>query len=73
MQKMTLLLQNYGLLLLFGNVFLTQIGLPIPALPALVIAGALGIYRPQFMLFSSTGAPLWIGVGLRLGAFLSKI
>ena len=161
MEKMTLLLENYGLLLLFANVFLTQIGVPIPALPALVIAGALsmngqlvgaecllaglaacmlsdliwfaagrrygkkilnllcrisispvycvsrtedtfsrwgvgslvfsrfipgfsvvgpplagalGIPRPQFMLFSSSGALLWVATGLGLGAlFHSRI
>lgn len=32
---------RYGLLLIFANVFLEQIGAPIPALPTLIIAGAL--------------------------------
>lgn len=41
MQKLMLLLQQYGLLILFGNVLLEQIGLPIPAVPILVVAGAL--------------------------------
>lgn len=36
-----LLLQQYGLLILFANVFLEQLGLPIPAVPILVISGAL--------------------------------
>ena len=32
---------RYGLLLIFANVFLEQIGAPIPALPTLIVAGAL--------------------------------
>jgi len=41
MQKLMLLLQHYGLLILFGNVLVEQVGLPIPAVPILVVAGAL--------------------------------
>ena len=33
---------QYGLLIVFGNVFAEQIGLPLPAIPTLVVAGALG-------------------------------
>jgi membrane protein DedA with SNARE-associated domain/rhodanese-related sulfurtransferase len=35
------LLQTYGLLIVFGIVLLEQIGLPIPAMPILIVAGAL--------------------------------
>jgi membrane protein DedA with SNARE-associated domain/rhodanese-related sulfurtransferase len=35
------LLNEYGVLLVFGNVLLTQLGMPIPAVPTLVIAGAM--------------------------------
>ena len=38
-----LLLQQYGLLILFANVLLEQIGLPIPAFPMLIVAGALAM------------------------------
>ncbi len=38
---MTRLITEYGLALVFANVLLEQIGLPIPAVPALVVAGAL--------------------------------
>lgn len=34
---------EYGLLLVFANVFLEQIGAPIPALPTLILAGALTV------------------------------
>src|SRR6266508_3200732 len=34
------LIAQYGLALVFANVLLEQLGLPIPAVPALVVAGA---------------------------------
>jgi membrane protein DedA with SNARE-associated domain/rhodanese-related sulfurtransferase len=37
------LVSHYGLAIVFGNVFLEQIGLPIPAIPTLVVAGAFAI------------------------------
>jgi len=43
MPKLMLLLQQYGLLILFANVLLEQIGLPIPAFPMLIVAGALAM------------------------------
>lgn len=43
MPKFTLLLQHYGLLLVFANVLLEQMGLPIPAFPILIVAGALAV------------------------------
>lgn len=41
MHELTELLARYGLLLVFGNVLLTQVGIPVPAMPMLVVAGAL--------------------------------
>ena len=41
-QELILLISQYGLPLVFANVFLEQVGLPVPAIPTLVIAGALG-------------------------------
>lgn len=41
MQELTELLAQYGLLLVFTNVFLSQVGVPVPATPMLVVAGAL--------------------------------
>ena len=43
MSKLILLIQTYGLLIVFGTVLLEQIGLPIPAFPILIVAGALAI------------------------------
>jgi membrane protein DedA with SNARE-associated domain len=39
--KLTALVLRYGLLFLFLNVFLEQMGAPLPAVPTLVVAGAL--------------------------------
>src|SRR5690606_15677205 len=41
MEEITGLLAQHGLLLVFANVLLTQAGLPVPAVPMLVVAGAL--------------------------------
>ena len=37
------LVSQYGLPIVFGNVFAEQIGLPIPAIPTLVVAGAFAV------------------------------
>lgn len=41
MQAITHLIDIYGLVLIFAAVLLDEIGLPIPSLPALIVAGAL--------------------------------
>jgi len=43
MSQLSLLIQNYGVLLVFGTVLLEQFGLPIPAFPVLVVAGAMAV------------------------------
>jgi membrane protein DedA with SNARE-associated domain/rhodanese-related sulfurtransferase len=43
MSHLATLVQTYGLLLVFGIVMLEQIGLPIPAFPVLIVAGALSV------------------------------
>jgi membrane protein DedA with SNARE-associated domain len=40
MQQMSSLLAQHGLLLVFANVFLAQLGIPLPAIPMLIITGA---------------------------------
>jgi membrane protein DedA with SNARE-associated domain len=40
MQEISELLMQHGLLLVFANVLLTQAGMPVPAVPILVVAGA---------------------------------
>ena len=43
MEQLTALLVQYGLLLVFVNVFLEQAGAPVPAVPTLMVAGALAV------------------------------
>jgi membrane protein DedA with SNARE-associated domain len=41
MSALVNLIVTYGLALVFANVLAEQLGLPVPALPTLVVAGAL--------------------------------
>ncbi len=43
MQQLTALLVQYGLVFVFANVFLEQAGAPVPAVPTLMVAGALAV------------------------------
>jgi membrane protein DedA with SNARE-associated domain len=43
MHEMTGLLAQYGLVFVFLNVFLVQAGAPVPAVPTLILAGALSV------------------------------
>jgi membrane protein DedA with SNARE-associated domain/rhodanese-related sulfurtransferase len=43
MNDLSTLVSQYGLAIVFANVFVEQIGLPIPAIPTLVVAGAFAI------------------------------
>lgn len=43
MQEITRLVAQHGLWLVFANVLVEQIGLPVPAMPTLIIAGALSV------------------------------
>lgn len=43
MANLILLLQEYGVLIVFAVVLVEQIGLPIPAFPLLIVAGALSV------------------------------
>ena len=45
MQQLALYVTRYGLPLIFANVLLEQLGLPIPALPTLIVAGALAVEK----------------------------
>ncbi|MFC5476260.1 DedA family protein/thiosulfate sulfurtransferase GlpE [Paraherbaspirillum soli] len=41
MQNLIVLIAQYGLLLVFANVLVEQLGLPLPAVPTMIVAGAL--------------------------------
>ena len=70
-----------GLLLIIGNVLLEQIGLPIPALPTLVVAGAVAadyhwwggelFFAAVFICIATDLA--WYIAGLRFGGRIMKL
>ena len=41
MSKLVAYVAQYGVFLVFANVFVEQVGIPIPALPTLIVAGSL--------------------------------
>ena len=72
---MTAFFEEYGLAAVFGVVLLEQIGVPIPALPVLVLAGAAAMGDPLFGVYalllaiiaSSLGDFAWYAAGRRYG------
>jgi len=75
MQDLNHLLTQNGLILVFANVLLTQAGIPLPALPILVVAGALaaqGEFTYFALLLTAITAALlgdipWFFAGRRYG------
>lgn len=74
------LIATYGLGLVFANVLAEQLGLPIPALPTLIVAGALaadGKFSAGLTLLAAVGASviadlLWYELGRRQGGRILK-
>ncbi len=78
---MNRLIAQYGLAFVFANVLLEQIGLPIPAAPTLIVAGALAaegelsawaIFGVAFVA-CSIGDALWYVAGRRYGRRVMKL
>jgi len=75
MEEMTSLLTQHGLALVFVNVLLTQAGVPVPAFPILIVAGAFvaqGQIGPASLILvavvaSLIGDTLWYFAGRRYG------
>jgi len=75
MEAMTALLAQHGLALVFFNVLLTQAGVPVPAMPVLIVAGAFvaqGQIGPASLMLvavvaSLIGDTLWYFAGRRHG------
>jgi membrane protein DedA with SNARE-associated domain/rhodanese-related sulfurtransferase len=80
MEQLILSIGEYGLLLVFINVLLDQLALPVPAVPTLIVAGAVaadGHLRPAPLLFVSVLACVladcaWFLVGQRYGIRVLK-
>ena len=57
------MLQDHALALVFWNVLFEELGLPIPAVPTMMVAGALGAQEPRFLVMASVAALLACVVG----------
>src|SRR5471032_1031722 len=81
LHDLVLLISQYGLALVFANVLLEQVGLPVPAIPTLVVAGALcadgtlslgGVFAAAFAA-SMIGDAAWYAGGRAYGKRVMKI
>src|SRR6266542_4248579 len=80
MTTLVSLVVSYGLVLVFANVLAEQLGLPIPALPTLVVAGALaadGMLSAPLTLLAAVAASVladfvWFELGRRQGHRILK-
>ena len=80
MSDIVALIGQYGLLVVFVNVFVEQIGLPVPAVPTLMIAGALAadgkLSAPSLFIVALIGCLLadvsWYIAGRRFGNRVMK-
>src|SRR6266496_883832 len=80
MQQLAFYVSKYGLSVIFINVLLEQMGLPIPAIPVLVVAGALAVERdlsvPRVLLVAVLASViadgLWYALGRRHGFRILK-
>src|SRR5450759_1135552 len=80
MQQLAFYVSKYGLSLIFVNVLLEQLGLPIPAMPVLIVAGALAVEKdlsvPKALfvavLASVLADALWYALGKRHGFRILK-
>ena len=50
---------QYGLAIVFANVLIEQLGVPVPAIPTLVIAGALAA-EGKLSAFACLWSPSWL-------------
>lgn len=75
------LLEQYGVLIVFAIVLIEQIGMPIPALPILIVAGALSVDGDMnrwsvwtvALLACAISDGLWFGAGRRYGKHILKL
>src|SRR6476659_5143272 len=80
MQQLAFYVSKYGLSLVFLNVLMEQLGLPIPAIPVLVVAGALVVEKdlsaPRVLLVAVVACliadALWYQLGRRYGFRILK-
>jgi membrane protein DedA with SNARE-associated domain/rhodanese-related sulfurtransferase len=76
MAQLSHLIYSYGVLIVFGTVLLEQIGLPIPAFPVLIVAGALAVDKganwPLFLAASIVACLISDYFWFRAGRYYGK-
>lgn len=80
MQQLNAWVSQYGVLLVFANVLVVQLGIPIPAMPTLIVAGALaargGLSAPAVLLAALLASLIadmaWYLLGRRYGLRVLK-
>ncbi len=81
MNLLITLIEQYGLALVFANVLLLQLGLPLPAYPTLIAVGALaaaGAYSPVLVILTAVAASVvadlvWYVAGARVGRSVLRL
>ncbi len=81
MNLLITLIEQYGLALVFANVLLLQLGLPLPAYPTLIAVGALaaaGAYSPVLVVLTAMAASVvadlvWYVAGARVGRSVLRL
>jgi membrane protein DedA with SNARE-associated domain/rhodanese-related sulfurtransferase len=81
MTHLITLIEQYGLALVFTNVLLLQLGLPLPAYPTLIAVGALaagGLYPPALVVLVAVLASVvadlvWYVAGARVGRRVLRV
>src|SRR2546421_205940 len=70
------LVSQYGLAIVFTNVLVEQIGMPVPAIPTLMVAAALAVATRigwlPFLAFNAAGGALWVSAGMGGGILLGS-
>jgi membrane protein DedA with SNARE-associated domain/rhodanese-related sulfurtransferase len=81
MQTLLLLVENYGLWMVFANVLALQLGLPLPAYPTLILVGAIsarGDFSVPQVVAVAVAASLiadltWYALGTRVGRSVLRL
>ena len=81
MNELTLRIAHYGIPFVFVNVLVEQLGLPVPAYPSLIVAGALaahgvipaGPLMLAVLVAALAADTLWFYLGRKRGAFILKL
>src|SRR5947209_31409 len=80
MESLERLFREHGPVLVFVNVLLERLGVPIPAMPTMIVGGGAaaplaGVMRmdwPRFLLLTAAGSALWAGLSIGAGVLFRR-